>query len=212
MSSSSKFDIIIYGATGFTGQLVAEYLAAQYRNDKQLKWAMAGRSLDKLKSVRDAIGAHVDTPLIVADGAPPQAGIETYTPSSVPGGRAPHLWLDDARGPGGSLFDRLGPYFTLLCFAEAETAALERAAQRAKVPLQVVKISHPAARELYPRNVDLAVDMHGRYDATTGKRVAKEVERFKLMWLEEPVPAENIDAMRDIRQSTSTPICFRLSA
>ena len=49
--------------------------------------------------------------------------------------------------------------------------------------------------------------MHGRYDATTGKRVAKEVEPFKLMWLEEPVPAENIDAMRDIRASTSTPIC-----
>ena len=62
-------------------------------------------------------------------------------------------------------------------------------------------------RELYPKNVDLAVDMHGRYDATTGKRVAKELEPFKLMWLEEPVPAENIDAMRDIRASTGTPIC-----
>jgi galactonate dehydratase len=62
-------------------------------------------------------------------------------------------------------------------------------------------------RELYPKNVDLAVDMHGRYDATTGKRVAKEVEKFKLLWLEEPVPAENVDAMRDIRQSTNTPIC-----
>ena len=62
-------------------------------------------------------------------------------------------------------------------------------------------------RELYPKHFDLAVDMHGRYDAGTGKRVAKEVEPFKLMWLEEPVPAENIDAMRDIRASTSTPIC-----
>ncbi|HUB78865.1 MAG TPA: mandelate racemase/muconate lactonizing enzyme family protein [Bryobacteraceae bacterium] len=62
-------------------------------------------------------------------------------------------------------------------------------------------------RGLYPKNFDLAVDMHARYDATTGKRVAKEVEPFKLMWLEEPVPAENIDAMRDIRASTSTPIC-----
>ena len=62
-------------------------------------------------------------------------------------------------------------------------------------------------RENYPKNIDLAVDMHGRYDATTGKRVAKEVEKFKLLWLEEPVPAENIDAMRDIRASTSTPIC-----
>jgi galactonate dehydratase len=62
-------------------------------------------------------------------------------------------------------------------------------------------------RESYPKTIDLAVDMHGRYDATTGKRVAKEVEPFKLLWLEEPVPAENIDAMRDIRASTSTPIC-----
>jgi short subunit dehydrogenase-like uncharacterized protein len=67
MKSSSKFDIVVYGATGFTGQLVAEYLASHYRGDKQLKWAMAGRSLDKLKSVRDAIGAAADTPLIVAD-------------------------------------------------------------------------------------------------------------------------------------------------
>jgi galactonate dehydratase len=62
-------------------------------------------------------------------------------------------------------------------------------------------------REHYPMKMDLAVDMHGRYDATTGKRVAKELEPFKLMWLEEPVPAENIDAMRDIRESTKTPIC-----
>ena len=62
-------------------------------------------------------------------------------------------------------------------------------------------------RDLYPKNFDLAVDMHARYDAGTGKRVAKEMEPFKLMWLEEPVPAENVDAMRDIRASTSTPIC-----
>src|SRR5882724_7392973 len=67
MQSSSKFDIIVYGATGFTGQLVAEYLATQYRDDKQLKWAMAGRSLDKLTSIRDTIGASADTALIVAD-------------------------------------------------------------------------------------------------------------------------------------------------
>jgi len=69
MKSSSKFDIVVYGATGFTGQLVAEYIAAQYANDKELKWAMAGRSLDKLKSVCHAIGAPADTPLIVADSS-----------------------------------------------------------------------------------------------------------------------------------------------
>src|SRR6201982_976718 len=68
---SSKFDIVVYGATGFTGQLAAEYLAANYRRDRDLKWAMAGRSLDKLASVRDAIGAPADTALIEADAGDP---------------------------------------------------------------------------------------------------------------------------------------------
>jgi short subunit dehydrogenase-like uncharacterized protein len=67
--SSSKFDIVVYGATGFTGQLVAEYLAANYKGDASLKWAMAGRSKDKLATVRDVIGAPADTPLIVADSS-----------------------------------------------------------------------------------------------------------------------------------------------
>jgi galactonate dehydratase len=62
-------------------------------------------------------------------------------------------------------------------------------------------------RESLPNRIELAVDMHGRYDLGTAKRVAKELEPFKLLWLEEPVPPENIDAMRDVRQSTSTPIC-----
>ncbi len=62
-------------------------------------------------------------------------------------------------------------------------------------------------REQFDKKIDLAVDMHGRYDMTTAKRVAKELEPFHLLWLEEPVPAENIDAMRDVRASTTTPIC-----
>lgn len=67
--SSAKFDIVVYGATGFTGQLVAEYLTQRYKSDHGLKWAMAGRSLGKLKSVRDAIGAPGNTALIVADAS-----------------------------------------------------------------------------------------------------------------------------------------------
>jgi short subunit dehydrogenase-like uncharacterized protein len=71
MKPSSKFDIIVYGATGFTGQLVAEYLAAHYTGKGDPKWAMAGRSRDKLASVRDSIGAPADTALIVADASDP---------------------------------------------------------------------------------------------------------------------------------------------
>ena len=78
-------------------------------------------------------------------------------------------------------------------------------ASNGEIDHMVAKVAF--TRELYPKSVDLAVDMHARYDATTGKRVAKEMEPFKLMWLEEPVPAENIDAMREVRASTSTPIC-----
>ncbi len=78
-------------------------------------------------------------------------------------------------------------------------------ASNGEIEHMVAKIAF--TRENYPKNFDLAVDMHARYDATTGKRVAKEVEPFKLMWLEEPVPAENIDAMREVRASTTTPIC-----
>jgi short subunit dehydrogenase-like uncharacterized protein len=68
---SKKFDIIVYGATGFTGQLVTEYLAKHYTGPDDPKWAMAGRSQEKLASVRDAIGAPADTALIVADASDP---------------------------------------------------------------------------------------------------------------------------------------------
>ena len=63
-----SFDIVIYGATGYTGRLVAEYLAHHYAGRADApKWAMAGRSAAKLAEVRDLIGAPSDTPLIVAD-------------------------------------------------------------------------------------------------------------------------------------------------
>lgn len=68
----AEFDIIVYGATGFTGRLVAEYLSQRYA-DGSLKWAMAGRSLTKLEEVRGEIGAPADTPLITANADDPAA-------------------------------------------------------------------------------------------------------------------------------------------
>jgi galactonate dehydratase len=64
-----------------------------------------------------------------------------------------------------------------------------------------------AAREAVGPNIDICADMHGRYDLPTGKRVAEVLEPYNLMWLEEPVPAENIDALKQINDSSSTPIC-----
>ncbi len=63
---SREFDLIIYGATGYTGRLVAEYIAAQH---KDISWAMAGRNKDKLASVRDEMAISKNVPLIIADSA-----------------------------------------------------------------------------------------------------------------------------------------------
>jgi short subunit dehydrogenase-like uncharacterized protein len=65
--AKKEFDLIVYGATGFTGRLVAEYLAQR----KITGWAMAGRNTAKLAEVRDLIGAPKDTPLVEADASNP---------------------------------------------------------------------------------------------------------------------------------------------
>lgn len=78
-------------------------------------------------------------------------------------------------------------------------------ASNAEVDNMVRKVGF--MRESLPPRVDLAVDMHGRYDVTTGKRVAQALEPFRLLWLEEPVPPENVDAMREVREASRTPIC-----
>ena len=65
--SQADFDIIVYGATGFTGRLVAEYLNDRYGADGEVKWAMAGRSADKLAAVRAEMGIPESVELVVAD-------------------------------------------------------------------------------------------------------------------------------------------------
>ena len=53
----SKYDIVIYGATGFTGSLAAAYVAKQYAG-KRVKWAIAGRSASKLEAIAKECGGN----------------------------------------------------------------------------------------------------------------------------------------------------------
>ncbi len=63
-----EFDVVVWGATGFTGALVAEYLLAQYGVGDSLRWALAGRSEDKLAGLKETLGAKAaSVPTIVAD-------------------------------------------------------------------------------------------------------------------------------------------------
>lgn len=64
-----------------------------------------------------------------------------------------------------------------------------------------------AARQAVGQNIDICADMHGRYDAVTAHAIAKRLEPLNLMWLEEPVPAENVEVYKLIADSTNTPIC-----
>ena len=67
-TESREFDIIVLGATGFTGALVAEYLLQRYGVGQDLRWAVAGRNKEKLEHLRSQLGAAAaDLPVIVAD-------------------------------------------------------------------------------------------------------------------------------------------------
>ena len=63
-----EFDLVLMGATGFTGQLVAEHLLRRHGATGALKWALAGRNLEKLEAVRKQLGPDAaELPLIEAD-------------------------------------------------------------------------------------------------------------------------------------------------
>lgn len=71
MKLDREIGIIVYGATGYTGKLVAEYLNSQYGVGGEVSWAMAGRSKEKLEAVRDDLGISAELPLVVADASDP---------------------------------------------------------------------------------------------------------------------------------------------
>ena len=89
-------------------------------------------------------GTYYDrSPIIAHDGGNhPSYTMSNYTPSTVPGCRVPHLWCADGR----SLYDAMGPEFTLLRFdSTTQVAALELAARERGVPLKVLDLERPEA-------------------------------------------------------------------
>jgi 2-polyprenyl-6-methoxyphenol hydroxylase-like FAD-dependent oxidoreductase len=133
---------------------------------------------------KDAVGVQIggrydESSIIVADGEPPPdifpEAYDEYVPTSLPGGRAPHLWLDSRREMGSSLFDRLGRGFTLLRLnAAAETSALERAATARGIPLTTLDVMLPKARALY--GCDLALIRPDQYIAWRGNRLPNDLD------------------------------------
>ena len=75
MAEKRKYDLVLYGATGFTGGLTAEYLG-KVAAERPLSWALAGRSPDKLQAVRARLAVPLGSPsspdIVVADAADPR--------------------------------------------------------------------------------------------------------------------------------------------
>lgn len=89
------------------------------------------------------------SPIVWPDGTPePPHEVMTYDPTSRPGHRAPHAWLD----PETSILDLFGPSFVLLQFGEGDSAPLERAVADRGMPLAVHKFDDPDIRALYEQS------------------------------------------------------------
>jgi 2-polyprenyl-6-methoxyphenol hydroxylase-like FAD-dependent oxidoreductase len=114
-----------------------------------------------------------DSPIVVADGtSPPPDDPIAYVPSACPGGRAPHLWLDDRH----SLFDQLGAGFTVLRLAGSthDMSPLSRIAQARGVPLIVLDVGRAEARELY--ECELALIRPDQHVAWRGDRLPRDCD------------------------------------
>jgi len=81
-STQRDYEVIVYGATGFTGRLVAQYLLKTYGAQGELRWAMAGRSQSKLQQVAGELQAE-GVPLLVADSNDEQSLTELVQSTRV---------------------------------------------------------------------------------------------------------------------------------
>jgi hypothetical protein len=146
------------------------------------------------------LGVRYDgSPLIIDDGDAPAEDFDVYHSSDEPGGRAPHLWLDERHDYGSSLFDQLGVGFALLRIndTQVDVSALERAAKARGVPLKVLDINLPEADELYGRK--LALIRPDEYIAWRGDRLPTDPESLLARVTGHMAAADIADAaQRDI--------------
>ena len=65
--SEREFDVVVFGASGYTGKLVAEYIQSEYGENGSVKWAIAGRNREKLEGIREELGLSSDLSILEVD-------------------------------------------------------------------------------------------------------------------------------------------------
>jgi hypothetical protein len=124
-------------------------------NRRELSELIGTAKEPEFRSLGLVLGLRYEGSPIVAReaGPPPIEETCSYVPSARPGGLAPHAWLRD----GSSLYDRLGPVFSLLRLGSraTDTSSLEDAAARVGLPLAVVDVEEDAVSDLYAAGLAL---------------------------------------------------------
>ncbi|HET9714584.1 MAG TPA: FAD-dependent monooxygenase [Pseudolabrys sp.] len=149
---------------------------------RQAAGLMLSQFSEQFASIGVQLGARYDgSPILPGDAAAPADSFTSYTPSSVPGGRAPHFWIDEKRSSGSSLFDLLGPGFTLLRIGPRaiEAEAIIAAAASMRVPLRVLDLPDADARDLY--GCDVALIRPDQYVAWRGNTVTDPEKLVRLV-------------------------------
>jgi len=152
----------------------------------------------------DLVGRATGLPVYALLGGKFRDRIRIYTDCHAGGDDSPQANADKAK----QVVD-MG--FTAIKFdlddlrSPAKFDAFNHTINNAELDAMVAKVA--AVREAVGPHIDVAMDLHGRYDTHSGIRIAQALEPYNLLWLEEPVPQENIVAMREVKRSTSTPIC-----
>jgi 2-polyprenyl-6-methoxyphenol hydroxylase-like FAD-dependent oxidoreductase len=143
----------------------------------------AGGMLAKFKeqfaSIGVQLGARYDgSPIIASDDAAPADSFVTYMPTSIPGGRTPHLWVNGKRTYGSSLYDQLGTGFTLLRLGPRapDVSVIMTAAASQNIPLKVFDVADTDARDLY--NCNLALVRPDQYVAWRGNQPMADPDRL----------------------------------
>lgn len=116
------------------------------------------------RKTNEMIGAELGynyfgSPIVAAESAPPPYDFIDYTPSTIPGVRLPHAWLDDRR----AVQDRIGDGYTLLRLgrSSADPSALAAAFKAIGAPFTVLDLPDQAARDIYGRDLILVrPDLH----------------------------------------------------
>ncbi len=81
MTKKRTYDLVVFGATSFVGEILSRYLAERLGSDGDVRWAIAGRSAEKLDAVAESTGASV--PRIIADAADLDAMAELAASTAV---------------------------------------------------------------------------------------------------------------------------------